>query len=890
MAISTPTVLASGVSALATTTVSGWTCSRGDFLWLSTAADDYQSGITSGWTLLADPHTFLGGPVWFKVADGTETSVAYTIGSASKSSYSLVKTTGVDKGFPIDVSSSAFQQTSGSSYASPSISATAAAGMALCTIGTSNSGSTPTTYTTGSWTNSYTHLVQESSVSPADAHAVAYLALSGAGSTSTAVNFTTVQAKTAVIAALRTAPAGAYLGERGATKFVSNLAASTDYALSSPALAIGQPYIVAIVHSVGSRTLVVPGGYTHAPKGPQGGSSSAKLYIYEGRNTTGSAIAAGTSLTGFSHTGGTTNVLAVVQAVEQSTTSGSIFGPATNSSGTSFNSSSAAGSSTTASAMESDPSSTNLTAVSWDAVSGSRTFSAQAFSGLTSPLINSWDIANTLSLSTAQATATISAGATPSVTHTATFSASAVSNSIMVSLLPPSSGGGTVSGAAALNAPGVLTTMGGLVDRQAAASLAAPGVLTPAGSVLKLAAAALIAPGALAAAGDVQKVGAASLLAPGVLSSTGQGTTMGAAALAAPGVISTSATLEKAGAAALTAPGVLQASGGSIVSGAAALAAPGVLVSAGLLTRLGAASLTAPGSLVSAGLLTRLSAASLTAPGILDASAGGGVSGAATLAAPGSLNAGALLTQLAAAQLSAPGVLVAAGGSIVSGAAQLVAPGVLSASGEKIKLAAALLNAPGVLVSGGLVARQGGAVLYAPGVLVAQPAAGTLTAASLLRAPGILTAYALVAPPGLDIDGPFLVVLHPNSWRATHENPWDAIVSPNSWRVRVDDSKEYDSQSTDYIWLTVTNKWETSQLPSLSYSVAFNLLGDEGTRTYFPATWDVARSQVRILIGPGSTVGELADGDYTARVLIGGLSAPRAPVVASDPVRIRTAR
>lgn len=104
----------------------------------------------------------------------------------------------------------------------------------------------------------------------------------------------------------------------------------------------------------------------------------------------------------------------------------------------------------------------------------------------------------------------------------------------------------------------------------------------------------------------------------------------------------------------------------------------------------------------------------------------------------------------------------------------------------------------------------------------------------------------------------------------------------------MDDSKEYDSQSADWIWLTVTNKWESSQLPSLSYTVAFNPLGDDtGARTYYPAAWDSQRAQVRIMIGPGTAVGQLAIGDWTARVLIGGLVSPRAPIVVSDPVRIR---
>ena len=122
-----PSLLSSGVSATATTTVSFTAQAAGNLLVLFVAADDYRttSGTgrpeSTGFTLLTngDQHTFLGHAGWYKLTDGAETSVQYTIGSASKSTYQLCMATNIDQVTPLDIANGTFTQASATTYATP---------------------------------------------------------------------------------------------------------------------------------------------------------------------------------------------------------------------------------------------------------------------------------------------------------------------------------------------------------------------------------------------------------------------------------------------------------------------------------------------------------------------------------------------------------------------------------------------------------------------------------------------------------------------------------------------------------------------------------------------------------------------------------------------------
>lgn len=184
------TTLTSGSSSLATTTVSFSAQTAGTLLLLQVQSDDYKTGNPSGWSLATSGQDFLGHYLFYKFASGSETSVAYTIGSASVSSYQLATATNIDSTAGLGVTSS------------------------LHTHGGANTGTTAVTPTSGSrWivfgslagmhsgssslspaaavTNSYT--IQSSvtgSGAPTEVGMLTYLVLNGGTATSTATSGT----------------------------------------------------------------------------------------------------------------------------------------------------------------------------------------------------------------------------------------------------------------------------------------------------------------------------------------------------------------------------------------------------------------------------------------------------------------------------------------------------------------------------------------------------------------------------------------------------------------------------------------------------------------------------------------------------------------------------
>lgn len=102
MADPVSTEIAGGLSSTATTTVSLPAQPAGTLLILSVASDDYRttSGTgrpeSTGWTYLNGQQGNLGFYVWWKLTDGTETSVQYRIGSNAASAHTLIAATSID--------------------------------------------------------------------------------------------------------------------------------------------------------------------------------------------------------------------------------------------------------------------------------------------------------------------------------------------------------------------------------------------------------------------------------------------------------------------------------------------------------------------------------------------------------------------------------------------------------------------------------------------------------------------------------------------------------------------------------------------------------------------------------------------------------------------------
>ena len=96
--------LATGSSATATTTVSFSAQTAGKLLLLSVSSDDYKTGDPSGWTLAQSGQDFQGHYLWWKLSNGSETSVQYTIGSATASAYAAMVADNIDP-TPFDANS-----------------------------------------------------------------------------------------------------------------------------------------------------------------------------------------------------------------------------------------------------------------------------------------------------------------------------------------------------------------------------------------------------------------------------------------------------------------------------------------------------------------------------------------------------------------------------------------------------------------------------------------------------------------------------------------------------------------------------------------------------------------------------------------------------------------
>lgn len=203
---------ATGTSALATTTASfGFTATSGRLLCLIVGADDYKTGDPTGYTLPTggSQQTNLGHYFWYKIAAGGETSVAYTIGSASKSAWIVLEFDSIDT---IDVSNGNLDASGNSSWSTPAVTPTTGRRFAIASIG----GAEPADFSgLASWTNSYTERadIAHSGSGTRDIVGAATLALDGNGSSTTSSGATytsvTADASTGIIVVFKVATAAA---------------------------------------------------------------------------------------------------------------------------------------------------------------------------------------------------------------------------------------------------------------------------------------------------------------------------------------------------------------------------------------------------------------------------------------------------------------------------------------------------------------------------------------------------------------------------------------------------------------------------------------------------------------------------------------------------------
>lgn len=215
MADPTRTNVATGNSAVATTTATfGFTATANRLLVVAVASDDYKTGDPSGYTLSTGcaQQTYLGHYIWWKIAAGGETSVQYTIATASKSAWAVLEFDSIATTSSLDVSNGQFTTVAASSYTTPAVTPTSGRRFAIASIGGSIGGLDYTGMDT--WINSYTEQAESfhSGAGARNIVGVATLALDGNGSSTTSSGATTTgissDAMTGIIAVFKVASAG----------------------------------------------------------------------------------------------------------------------------------------------------------------------------------------------------------------------------------------------------------------------------------------------------------------------------------------------------------------------------------------------------------------------------------------------------------------------------------------------------------------------------------------------------------------------------------------------------------------------------------------------------------------------------------------------------------
>src|SRR5687768_8147820 len=204
---------AKGTSSLATTTVSfASATTAGNLIVLGFAADDYNGSPGAGWTQSTgmEQQTFHGGYLWWRISTG-ETSFQYTIGSATNSAWVIAEFSGVDA-TPYDISAGQFQQSSSTSYTTPSITPSTGNRVLVAFMGASGAGNL-SGQTWGTWLNSFTAIDSNGSGGGGtnDLAGLAYRLVAGNGSTSYSSGATgsvTTQSRSGLIISFKEAAGG----------------------------------------------------------------------------------------------------------------------------------------------------------------------------------------------------------------------------------------------------------------------------------------------------------------------------------------------------------------------------------------------------------------------------------------------------------------------------------------------------------------------------------------------------------------------------------------------------------------------------------------------------------------------------------------------------------
>lgn len=215
MADPVSSVVTSGDSTTATTTVNFSAQTAGTLLTLHAASDDYKTGNPAGWTVAEEigsaEGSFHGSYFWFKVSNGSETSVAYTIGSAVKSSYLLMVHTDIDTTTPKDVSAKQTVNSSGNNYTTPT-SPTTSAGRKYGMAHIVAHHATVVFTIMDTWLNSYVEKGQQiaGGAGPFYAVGLAGLAFDGGGTTSSGASWggNATHSRSGIIAVFNVATGG----------------------------------------------------------------------------------------------------------------------------------------------------------------------------------------------------------------------------------------------------------------------------------------------------------------------------------------------------------------------------------------------------------------------------------------------------------------------------------------------------------------------------------------------------------------------------------------------------------------------------------------------------------------------------------------------------------
>lgn len=151
---------AKSTSALATVSVGfASPTTAGNIIVLAFASDDYNGTPPSGWNESSEMEQqgFHGAYLWWRISAGETNFTAYTIGSATNSSWLLAEFSGVSAS-PYDTSQGVIQNT-GSSDTLPTDPITPAAGnvVLVALLGGSGAGSQTTNGVSG-WTNSFSSI------------------------------------------------------------------------------------------------------------------------------------------------------------------------------------------------------------------------------------------------------------------------------------------------------------------------------------------------------------------------------------------------------------------------------------------------------------------------------------------------------------------------------------------------------------------------------------------------------------------------------------------------------------------------------------------------------------------------------------------------------------